>query len=42
MHRLVEDVMYVYRGKVTMFGGDVEYHWIYAWHLRLPHVIINQ
>ena len=42
MQGLVEDVMYVSQGKVPMYGGDSEYHWIFDWLLRLPQCLINQ
>ena len=39
---LVGDVMYVSQGGIPMFGGGGAYQWSCAWHMSLPHGIINQ
>ena len=42
MQVLVEDVMYVSQGGITMSGGDALYYWSCSWCMRLPHGMINQ
>ena len=42
MKGLVENAMNVSQGKMPMYGGDAEYQWSCAWHLRLSHDLISK
>ena len=42
MQGLVEDVIYVSQGGIPISGGDAAYQWNCAWHLIIPHGLINQ